>query len=206
MVIGTLAFYALPAEAALVTIEIEAVVDYVEDKGPGDGYLEGKISPGDIITGTYTYDSDTPDSNPSATVGRYEHSTPPYGIFLSVSGLDFKTDTSNVGFSVVIVNDSTTGGLHDAYGLRSYNNLPLSSGVNVDIILWWLEDNSASALSSTDLTATAPVLEDWQGNRLCVEALRAFSIDAHVTSAIPEPATIALLGLGGLMLRAGTKK
>ena len=61
-----LSFCALPAQAELITIEIEAVVDGVGDP---DGYLEGQISPGDIITGFYTYESTTPDSIPSATVG-----------------------------------------------------------------------------------------------------------------------------------------
>ncbi|MHC4344919.1 MAG: PEP-CTERM sorting domain-containing protein [Planctomycetota bacterium] len=33
-----------------------------------------------------------------------------------------------------------------------------------------------------------------------IESDRAYIIDAHVTSAVPEPATILLLGLGGLVL------
>ena len=33
-----------------------------------DSYLEGKMKPGDIMAGTYTYDSTTPDTNPSAWV------------------------------------------------------------------------------------------------------------------------------------------
>jgi hypothetical protein len=63
-----------PVLAYPVTIYIEAVVDSVGDSG---NYLEGKISPGDIITGYYTYESTTPDSNPSVSLGRYEHHTPP---------------------------------------------------------------------------------------------------------------------------------
>ena len=47
------------AQAALVTIQIEAVVDSVDDLF---GYLEGNITPGDIITGSYTYDLSTPDT------------------------------------------------------------------------------------------------------------------------------------------------
>ena len=68
------------ARAALITIEIEAVVDYVEDDGPGDGYLDGMVGVGDIITGFYTYESTTPDSDPSIYIGMYEHYSSPFGI------------------------------------------------------------------------------------------------------------------------------
>jgi hypothetical protein len=63
-----------PVDGYPVTIYIEAVVDSVQDSG---NYLEGKISPGNLITGYYTYESTTPDSEPLPTHGRYEHSTPP---------------------------------------------------------------------------------------------------------------------------------
>jgi len=63
-----------PAQALLITIEIQAVVDSVRDEG---NYLEGKIKPGDSITGFYIYESTTPDSNPSQIGGRYGHTTPP---------------------------------------------------------------------------------------------------------------------------------
>jgi len=49
----------VPANAKLITIEIEAEVDFVDDDL---GVLEGKINVGDIISGWYTYDTSTPDS------------------------------------------------------------------------------------------------------------------------------------------------
>ena len=199
-----LCFCASPAQAEPITIAIEAVVDRVDDRS---NYLEGKISPGDIITGTYTYDPLTPDSDLSPIVGRYEHSAPPHGIFLSAGGFDFKTNTTNVDFCVDIINDSTSGGLHDGYGLISYNNVPLSNGANVDGIWWWLEDTSATALTDDALPVTPPILGQWQENRLHLDGERSgYIIRAHVTSAIPEPATMILLGLGALMLTSGTKK
>jgi hypothetical protein len=57
-----LVFSAGPARAALITIEITAEIDSVSDPY---GHLEGNINVGDIITGTYTYESTTPDTNPS---------------------------------------------------------------------------------------------------------------------------------------------
>ena len=95
-------------------------------------------------------------------------------------------------------------GLHDGYLLRSYNNLPLSNDTSVDEISWQLNDPSASVFSSDALPTTAPVLEDWQsiyGLRLHGERGE-YIIDATVTSAIPEPATLLLFGWGILLAKS----
>jgi hypothetical protein len=196
-----LASSARSARATLITIEITAEADSVDDPY---AHLEGNINVGDIITGTYTYESLTPDSNPSATGGRYEHFAPPSGIFLSVGGLEFKTDQTSVDFVVGIVNNSTSGGFHDGYYLISYNNLPLANGTYVGGISWELEDSTATALSNDSLPITAPFLPDWQLNFLTFGGgpdEEPFGISAHVTSAVPEPATIVLLAVGALIAR-----
>jgi len=189
--------WALPAKAELVTIKIEAVVDSVDDPF---GYLEGNITPGDIITGSYTYDLSTPDSNPLGQGADYEHLLPPCGISLSVGDFVFQTDMTNVNFLIEIINNYPPV---DNYLVRSHNNLPLSNGTPIGDISWLLEDSTGNALSSDALPTTGPVLDDWGFNRLTVNGgtrARAFGIMGHVTSAIPEPATIVLLGLGGLLL------
>ncbi len=185
------------AEAYPVTIYIEAEVDTVDDTG---NYLEGKISPGDIITGYYTYESTTADTNPSVNVGDYEHYISPYGIFLSVGGFNFQTDLTSVNFLVELVNNNA--GL-DAYLLLSYNNLALSNGTLLDIISWQLDDSTEIALSSDALPTNAPILADWQFNHLRIEGEKSnlFNINAHVTSAVPEPATIVLFCIGALFLK-----
>ena len=111
-------FCSLPVNGALITIGIEAVVDDVHDV---DNYLDGRINVGDLITGSYTYDTDTPDSNPSAKVGDYEHYAHPSGFSLSVGELDFKTDPANTNFLIEIVDDYAD----DFYLVASYSNLPL---------------------------------------------------------------------------------
>ena len=197
-------FWAEPAKAALITIAIEATVDYVRDEY---NYLEGQISPGDIITGTYTYESTTVDTNPSSSVGMYEHDSYPCGIRLTVGGFVFQTDPDSIWFVVEIANDHPwfePDINRDNYLVGSYNNLPLSNGTPVSSISWQLDDPAGNALSSTDLPTTAPVLSDWQSEiGLQLYGDRLYGIAGHVTSAvvIPEPATLLLLGIGAFLLR-----
>jgi hypothetical protein len=188
------------AEATVITIEIEAVVDSVRDEG---GYLEGKIKPGDIILGFYVYESTTPDSSPLDPVqGNYWNYAPPAGIALTAGGFDFMSDPFNIAFHVGIRNNVP----QDIYVIGSSNNLPLPDGTPVESIYWQLNDATASVFSTDALPTTVPSLGEWQTNHLRLETLRMFSIDAHVTSAIPEPCTILLFGLWGLMFVRRNKK
>ena len=183
------------ANAQVITIGIEAVVDGVMDS---TNALEGKVNAGDLITGSYTYDTLTPDTATNPDIGRYWHYTSPYGVSLSAGGFVFETDPANVDFVVEIVN----GNGRDGYLFRSYNNVPLSNSVMVDHISWQLDDYSGQAMSSTLLPSTGPVLSAWpESNWLHVTGDKEtsyFTISAQVTSVqvVPEPATIVLFGLG----------
>lgn len=196
--------FATPIEIS-ITAEITGIDDPCE-------LFNGLISVDDIITGSYTYDSDTPDTDwvhgaASDTVGRYWHYSPPYGITLFVGGLIFQTNPDDVEFLVEIVNDAEPL-MKDGYNLRSYNNLPVYEGVAVSHIHWQLDDDSGSALSSDALPTTPPVLEDWSPFEFAMEGYRIgeresnYRIRADVTSVelTPEPATVLLLGLGSLAL------
>jgi len=193
------------AGGALITIEIEGVVDSVYDP---HGYLEGKISSGDIITGLYTYDLSIPDSNPLPQGADYEHLVPPCGISLSVGDFVFQTDMTNVNFLIEIINNYPPV---DNYLVRSHNNLPLSNGTLIGGISWLLEDSTGNALSSDALPTTAPVLDDWGFNRLNIGGgtrARPLGIQGRVTSVvvIPEPATVLLFSFGGLIFVRRAKK
>jgi hypothetical protein len=189
----------LPATSygQLITIGITANVTNVSDSY---NLLESKVSVGDTITGTYTYDT-TPSPG-------YFFYSPPSGIILTLGDFMFATDTGNVKCLLGVI-DNHQGQLHDYYYIESYNNLSLGDGVEVDDILWQIEDYSGAAISNATLPTNAPVLSDWDYNVLSITGGngipcdKTFSIVATVISAelVPEPMSILLFGFGLLALR-----
>ncbi|MCJ7777770.1 MAG: PEP-CTERM sorting domain-containing protein [Sedimentisphaerales bacterium] len=193
------------AQAVPITIEITGEVTNFSD---GTGLLN-TIHVGSIFSGSYTYDTSTPDTNPALDLGDYFHYNTPCGIDLTVGGFVFKTDPNNIKLLVEVSNNYS---YQDNYLVRSYNNLFLYNGVDVDHISWQLDDYSGTALSSTALPTTAPVLSDWDYNNLIISGgiggtppcyEKTFAISAEVTSVvlIPEPMSLFLFGLGGLLIR-----
>lgn len=57
--------------ATTITINLTAEITGIDDVG---GLLEGQLNVGDIITGSYIYDSDTPDTDALSldTIGQYQ--------------------------------------------------------------------------------------------------------------------------------------
>jgi hypothetical protein len=223
---GSAALLPAKAWAYPITIDIRAMVREVTDEA---GLLGGTIAAGSIITGSYTYESATPDNNDFPGVSDFWHSQNPYGISLNSDGLTFATDPDSVQFLVEIVNDHYAG--FDNYLLRSYKNLDLPNGVEVAHIAWQLDDPTMTALSSDALPLGPPILSDWLqpspfaltingglpdpvfGESGYYPPGQDFFIRADVTSAIlrsgttppcavPEPGSLAcmVLGLAGLAL------
>ena len=108
----------------------------------------------------------------------------------------------NVDFLLSVVN---AGGPYtsDDYVIASVDNNDLSNGTLVDIISWALSDSTGDALLSDAVPTAAPVLDDWQFNRLKLEGDKSnfFLINAHVTSATPEPTTILFVFLGIALIK-----
>jgi hypothetical protein len=194
-------FVCVPVRAELITIALTGKIYIVEDSQQIFG---GQIHYDDTITGTYTYDTSTPNSEQSTSEGVYWHYSAPCGVSFTVDGFNFRTDSDNVLFSVGI--GDNVSGFGDVYSFGSYNNLPLSNGVSVDMINWQLTDSSRSALSSDALPTTAPNLANWDmdyGLSIYSGGDNEFLLRADVISAtvVPEPATLLLMVSGLLLLR-----
>jgi hypothetical protein len=202
---------AAPAGAELIIIGITAKVTIATD---WDGFLGGAVHEGDIITGTYTYDTSTPDSTPGPphpAEGHYLYDSLPFGISLKIGQLEFKTDPDNVDF-VISINDNVwgagSGPPEDYIYIYSVNNLlsPIETPVGYEI--WLSLYGDSSAISGDALPAGAPVLSDWGGALLSISSpynpnqAQQFAITAPLTDAfvIPEPATLGLVALGALAL------
>ena len=193
-------------QGALITVEFTAEVTDVREGTRGfpvdTPFFEGKVDIGDIITGTYTYDSSIPDSYPELWLGVYEYNTSPYGISLTIGEFTFETDPENVDFTIKVFNNPPTVDSSDQYLVTSENNLPLPNGVLVRQIFLNL-GSDWRPLSSDALPATAPALDDWPYAVVGISGTTpegGFYIEGEVTSIIPEPTTISLLGLGALAL------
>jgi len=200
--IALLVPFGVPADTSfgeLITIGLRAEVTYVE---PGAyDLLEGQLQLGDLITGSYSYDAGATDRNPSSWIGDYRHTAGPYGFTLDGAGFVFASDPGSLDFVVTIL-DNYNG--NDTYCLLSHGNLTLSNGVAVSGIYWQLDDYSCTALSSDALPLGPPILSDWEYQGLSIELgpKGGANIGAQVTSVwlIPEPATVLLLGCGGLLI------
>jgi hypothetical protein len=136
------------ASAQTVTIKVDATVSYVDDYY---NLLGGQVQVGDKVTGTYSYDLSTPDSNGLSTVGDYWSSTG--GFDLMLNGQPVRTTQGAPwAFLVEMINNHYGS---DHYLLRSYYNEPNAWGP-VQHVSWQLDDYTMTALSSEALLAGPP--------------------------------------------------
>jgi hypothetical protein len=198
-------FTILPAQGAVITFDFTGVVQSV------DPLLSSAFAIGDLITGSYTFDSSAPDSNPDPTVGHYLSS-----LAYSVSAGSFVSTGTGPGFQFLILNDlfQSPGTLLDQYQVE----LKPSSGPSVggltyngfDLFLFTRSSNPTS-LTSDALPSSPPLISDFASNQTQFGFLEPNSLNSHfvigsvstlteVTAVVPEPASLTLLGsaLAGL--------
>jgi hypothetical protein len=198
-VLVTLLLSAPLAQAVPITIEITGEVTN------GDGSLwGGNIYYGTPFTGTYTYDSSAPDSSASSNFGWYVFDSP-YGINISLGGIEFKTTPSHIGQFEIKISDN--GPNLDYYTVWSNQNTPLSDGTTISWISWGVYGPN-EMLSSTDLPITAPVIDQWD-NRLFIHGRdiygNGYNIYGTVSQAVPEPLTGVLMLIGVFFFRRRKK-
>jgi hypothetical protein len=168
------------ATAEIVTMNFSAEITNIDYHR---GMSDSGILIAAVLTGSYTYDTETPDSNPLSTVGDYWHYAPPYGISISVGDYNFRTDPCNLNFLIEICNNHSVG--HDAFVMRSYagmivqHDFYMNSRGGFD---WQLDDDSGTAVDNTDLTRTPIDPNDWPDtwHHLTLNCSN-FNLRAHVT-------------------------
>jgi hypothetical protein len=192
------------AQADPITIQITGNVT-----SAGGSALPSMIHVGDIFTGTYTYDSSAINTSTQSNIGTYVFNSP-CGISLSLDGLEFKTDPTQMsgGFGIDIYDDLVSNGTHDYYYVHGDRTV-YTNGLWIDTIWWKLGDSTHTAISSVALPITAPILSAWNYNYVQIAGGDGgvghvdFYIDGTVTQAtlVPEPFTCALMAMGVFLLQ-----
>lgn len=144
-----------PTDPSLVTFDLSATVREVYDY---DNVLGNTLNPGDIISGNYTFNLNTPDMDPNPDFGRYEHvpGSGVYGFDINVANVNIKTNTSLDTFAINI--EDNPGG-SDSYSVDQFGS-PIAFVNNstldyLNILLW---DNYGGIQSTSALTDEPPYI------------------------------------------------
>ncbi|HEV8145236.1 MAG TPA: hypothetical protein VGP79_02585, partial [Bryobacteraceae bacterium] len=119
----------------------------------------GSIGFGTPITGTYVFDSTTPDSDPSASSGSYQHAGAPYGLTINIGGNVFSTN------DFLAINVLNSAGF-DQYGVLACSGgsgACFSGDLTVSILM---QDSTGTALASDLLPLTAPSVAAFQSRTI----------------------------------------
>jgi hypothetical protein len=197
------------ASAFPVTVEFTGHVTQVDDDL--FGWFHGSVPVGTLITGAYTFESTTPDTNPDAGVGHYTSSL--YG-----NGLDAYFSIYHLHspspLDVTVINEV---GKDDAYKMNASWRLSFLSPPNTPIVpmqfILDLSDRTGQVWSSDALPLSSPSFGSWTEAQFLFTAgyevpdtvIRG-QLDSLAIVATPEPSTLLLLGsalagLGGITWR-----
>lgn len=140
-----------------VTLSVSATVREVYDY---DNVLAGAVNVGDVISGTYTYNTDTPDIDPAPEYGRYEHfpGSGNYGFNITLANTNLKTDTNQAAFYMTIVDGQ---GWPDTYAAETFGSqIPFINNSFVESIGMFVDDPSGNMVNGTTLTNQPPLLPE----------------------------------------------
>ncbi|NQT52616.1 PEP-CTERM sorting domain-containing protein [bacterium] len=225
-VIALLAFLLLPilASAVPITFDLVGQVDSVSDPA---GILAGAgvpVAVGDTFTGSYTFESTTPDGNPAASLAQYFVMGAPYGFSVNMGGATYSYTTGgSPSVHITVGNNNPT---MDTYGVSRISPIDVVSTATFPSIAWMdmmftLMDTTGAVFSDTNLLLTPPTLSDFNINSFLLIGNTGttdppgFSISGRLTDltlhgagdpVIPEPCTLVLLGLGSMGLASRRRR
>jgi hypothetical protein len=217
VLVAILAGMPVLAQAELVTFAFEGTLSQI------DAPLNSTWSPGQAFSGTYTFDSNTP--NASAP-GEGDYLRAPRDFHLTIGAAEmtapppFVWNQSNSGLGTILIQNAEVDSYGVFIGQGSGPAIPISGYSLLNFILD-LTDSTGSALLSNELTTVPPALSGFQKRTATfnfyhpVEGHSIFaSASGQVTglTVVPLPAAAVLFGSGllslagycGVRIRKGT--
>ena len=205
--LGVLLTITCAGKCALVEMEFSGKVDLVADSAylRGELPIEGIVDVGDLFRGILCYDTSAEDQRPENYSGYYNYDTTPNGISIEINDYVFKTDPESVDLGITIVHGGPIVEPYDAWTAYSLNNLPILETVIIDSIHLSFGADYGK-LDDDALLTTEDQLTGWNHESLWISGTgtdgKVLYFEGEITSIslIPEPATIGLLAIGGLMV------
>ena len=202
-----LSVLSVPALASQITFHFTGTVTQT-NFDPSDPF-GGSIGFGTAITGSYTFDSATPDSDPSVSSASYQHAGPPYGLSINIGGNLFSTN------DFLAVNVLNGAGI-DQYGVLACNGgsaACFSGDLTVSMLM---QDATGTALASAALPVAPPPVAAFPSRTLSLYrnyfddagTFYQIQIDGTLDSltAVPEPSTTTSLLLGCALFAIARRK
>lgn len=175
------------AAADTVTVNVTARVQSVYDTGSA---LDGQVVPGQLFTGSYSYDTNT---TPTA-YGVYELQGTLASVRLASGILEFESDS--FANAEIWLADNAPGAGWDQFQMRHYANQPLNNGAVVNMIYFTFEDPNGEMLDGPGLPTTAPDPQALIQKRIFINGARGssspYSIALDLESAELAPESMSI--------------
>lgn len=165
-----------PAVAETVRVKVSARVTQAVDPF---GALHGKIVQGQRLTGTYVYNTNTPDESPTPDVGQYHPYANEARMRFAAAGFIFESvqPTQEIYITVDPEDVSSAG----AFSMASFENKLLPTGATVTSIMVRF-NGTGNVTQSTALPNVAPSLANYTTKEVRITG-NAFTVTADIESA-----------------------